>query len=128
MVGMKDGDKCEICSVVYGIDSTIRYKPVGRSNFRFQCEGQNRDHLVHKFTIDGKLHRRTKRIYNANRCPVCGYPSGIVGNPKTSASCHMCDAGFKLEGNTVVLTSLGKFTTPPEWFDGKIEINPKQAD
>lgn len=63
---MLDGSRCEICSVVYGTESTIRYKPVGRSNFRFQCEGRNRDNLVHKFTIDGKLYRRTKRVHNAD--------------------------------------------------------------
>ncbi len=122
---MKDEDRCEICSVVYETESTIKYNPVGKSNFRFQCEGRNRDNLVHKFTIDGKLHRRTKRIFNANSCPVCGYPSGIVGTPKSGASCHMCDARFKLKGNIVVLTGLGKFTTKPHWFDGVIEIVPE---
>lgn len=123
MRSMKDGDRCEICSVVYGTESRIEYKPVGRSNFRFQCEGNNRDHLIHKFTIDGKLHRRTKRIYNGDRCPVCGYSSGVVGTPTTGAFCHSCDARFRLEGNTVILTGLGKFTRPPDWFNGRIELN-----
>lgn len=120
---MKDGDECEICSVVYRTESTVRYKPVGKSYFRFQCEGHNRDNLVHRFTLDGKLHRRTKRVYNARSCPVCGYPSGVEGDPKTRASCHMCDARFTMKGNIVILTGLGKFITPPLWFSGIIEIN-----
>ncbi|MHA1863580.1 MAG: hypothetical protein ACTSWA_07410 [Candidatus Thorarchaeota archaeon] len=120
---MKPGDKCEICSVVYGAESIIRYKPVGTSNFRFQCEGHNRDHLIHKFTIDGILHRRRKRVNNADRCPVCGYPSGVVGNPKTGVFCHLCRARFRLEGNTIVLTGLGKFNRPPDWFDGILELD-----
>jgi hypothetical protein len=121
---MKDGEKCEICSVVYKADSIIRYKPVGRSNFRFQCDNPN---LVvpHRYTIDGKLYRRTKRIYNADRCPVCGYHSGIVGTPKTGAHCHMCKARFRLEGNIVVLTGLGKFRDIPHWFTGLVEIDTK---
>ncbi|MGQ4913012.1 MAG: hypothetical protein ACP6KW_12655 [Candidatus Thorarchaeota archaeon] len=122
---MKDGDICEICYIVYRKESIVRYKPRGKSNFRFQCEGNNRDKLVHKFTIDGVLHRRTKRIFNAGRCPVCGYPSGIVGTPKTGAHCHMCNARFKLERNTVVLTNLGRFTKPPDWFEGRVEIESK---
>jgi ribosomal protein S14 len=122
---MKDGDKCEICSVVYGTESIVMYKPVGRSDFRFQCEGHNRDHLVHKFTIDGKLHRNMKGVRNADSCPVCGYPSGVTGNPKTHAFCHLCKVTFMQRRNTVVLTGLGKFTDTPHWFVGVIEINPE---
>ena len=120
---MKDGNRCEICSAVYGTESTIRYKPVGRSNFRFQCEGHNRDHLVHRYTTDGKLYRSTKRVYSDNPCPVCGYPSGVVGDPKTHAFCHVCRATFKQRGNIVVLTGLGKFANTPDWFTGEIEIS-----
>jgi len=122
---MKDGDRCEICFRVYGTESTIRYKPVGRSNFRFQCEGLNRDRFVHRYTIDGKLNRSTKRVYSANPCPVCGYISGVVGDPKSRAFCHVCDARFKQRGKDVVLIGLGKFTSPPDWFTGVIEIEPK---
>ncbi len=120
---MKDGKICEICSVVYRVESIVRYNPDGRSNFRFKCEGNNRDHLIHKFTTDGKLYRKTKRIKNAHDCPVCGYFSGIVGDPKVMASCHVCNARFKLEGNKVILTGIGKFTKTPDWFNGEIKIS-----
>ncbi|MGY5871739.1 MAG: hypothetical protein RTV72_05815 [Candidatus Thorarchaeota archaeon] len=123
LTSMNDGDICELCSVVYGVESIVRYNPVGRSNFRFQCEGNNRDNLIHKFTIDGKLYRKTKRIKNSRDCPVCGYPTSILSDPKTGASCHMCDASFRLEGNIVILTDLGKFTKSPDWFEGEIKIS-----
>jgi ribosomal protein S14 len=102
---MKDGDKCEICSVVYGTESIVMYKPVGRSDFR--------------------LHRNMKGVRNADSCPVCGYPSGVTGNPKTHAFCHLCKVTFMQRRNTVVLTGLGKFTDTPHWFVGVIEINPE---
>ena len=127
MPPIKDGDRCEICHAVYGTESTIRYKPVGASNFRFQCEGNNRDKNrgVHRFTSDGKLYRTTKRIHNAESCPVCGYFSGVTGDPKTGAGCHVCHATFKQRGKDVVLTGLGKFASPPDWFTGVIELEPK---
>ena len=119
---MEDGDNCEICAAVYEAESRVLYKPVGRSNFRFQCEANNRDHIVHRYTIKGKLYRTMKGVRNSHSCPVCGHPSGVVGTPKTGAFCHVCDAGFLQRGRAIVLTALGKFREPPGWFVGDIEV------
>lgn len=124
-LSISENEACKICAVIYGTESIVKYDPVGRSNFRWQCEGNNRDHLVHRFTYGEptmKLYRKRKIIKDHSDCPVCGYPSGIVGTPKKGAFCHICDCRFLLKGSAVILTDLGKFAEIPEWFTGEIDI------
>ena len=90
---MEEGDPCPTCHLrTHGKRMRVTVNNRGR-NFRFECATCN-----NKFTIEGELYLKTKTLRSGQKCPKCGYPSGLVGSKKSGLFCHECDTKFKPDG------------------------------